>query len=258
MLAAAACLVPATADAVRNPVPGTTVTVTAAGAVSSLDPAQAGSPAERLLVAQLFDRVTRRGADGTILPSLAASWSAGADSLEWTFTLSPGLTFADGRPLDAAAIVASWNRIGSDAPDPHRIPGLAARADGPRLVVRLDRPVADLLLRLADPLYGVAAPVAGPDGGSLAGSGPFRLVRSDEPGVFVLAPRLSHPRGRPMPGRVLVRTDPGAPGESPAIRGLDTVLGWVRDPLSGTVDFSLAWTPGPVTPTPGRPARSSR
>lgn len=244
----------ANARAVLNPVSGTTVQVEAAGRVTTLDPAQAATPVERLLVANLFDRLTARGADGTVLPSIADRWSAGPDSLEWTFVLHPGLTFADGRPLDASAIVAAWNRIGDAAPARHRIAGLTARVEGDHLVVRIARAMSDLPGRLADPLYGVAAPIAGPDGGSLTGSGPFRLVRSDVPGTFVLAPRLSHPRGRPMPGRLVVRSRPDATDES--VGGLEAVLGVVRDPAAGTLDFSLAWTPGPTAP--GRSGASPR
>jgi peptide/nickel transport system substrate-binding protein len=251
-------LAAAPAGAARNPLPGTTVAIGAAGRVATLDPAQAATPAERLLVANLFDRLVARGADGGLRPSLAARWTGAADSLTWTFELRPGLTFADGRPIDAAAVVAAWARIGDAAPPGRRVAGLAAQAEGSRIVVTLDAPVADLPGRLADPLYGVAAPAKDPDGGSLVGSGPFRLVRADRPGTFVLAPRGDHPLGRPMPGRVVVTPAPAAPAGTAPFTGLAGLAGVVTDRAAGTLDLSLAWQPGPAGPRAPRPARSSR
>ena len=69
---------------------------------------------------------------------IAESWEANADMSVWTFHLREGVTFQDGSPCDAAAVVASytrlltmqkgaWNVIGRFAPDPAQITAPDAR-----------------------------------------------------------------------------------------------------------------------------------
>ena len=53
----------------------------------------------------MFDTLTRIGADGKVLPHLAESWRNESPT-EWTFILRQGVKFANGEPLDAAAVVA--------------------------------------------------------------------------------------------------------------------------------------------------------
>lgn len=48
--------------------------------------------------------------DQTIVPGIATEWTTSEDGLTWTFTIAPGLTFASGAALDAAAVAASLNR----------------------------------------------------------------------------------------------------------------------------------------------------
>jgi peptide/nickel transport system substrate-binding protein len=50
---------------------------------------------------------------GTPSPWIAQSWEQNADATEFTLHLRPGVTFSDGTPLDAAAVVANldmWSR----------------------------------------------------------------------------------------------------------------------------------------------------
>lgn len=54
-----------------------------------------------------FDGLTSIGADGTAQPMLAVSWRP-LDPTTWRFTLRPGVTFANGEPLDAAAVAATF------------------------------------------------------------------------------------------------------------------------------------------------------
>jgi peptide/nickel transport system substrate-binding protein len=46
----------------------------------------------------------------TPLPALATGWEASEDGLEWTFTLRDGVTFQDGTPFDADAVVFNFER----------------------------------------------------------------------------------------------------------------------------------------------------
>lgn len=51
------------------------------------------------------------GAPLEVEPAIAESWEASADGLVYTFKLRPDLRFADGTPLDAAAVKFSFDRM---------------------------------------------------------------------------------------------------------------------------------------------------
>jgi peptide/nickel transport system substrate-binding protein len=46
----------------------------------------------------------------TPIPALATGWEASEDGLEWTFTLREGVSFTDGTPFDADAVVFNFER----------------------------------------------------------------------------------------------------------------------------------------------------
>ncbi len=171
--------------------------------LGSLDPAQARSIEQLLVADQLFDSLTSY--DPATLeprPSLAARWESSADQRQWTFFLRGGVTFADGRPISAADVKYSLERVArrgsgspgaellqlvsgygafrNDAPD---LAGIAAPA--PDVVqVTLDEPWGVLASVLASPVLGVvpresveAQPPAPPFADMPMGSGPFRIAR---------------------------------------------------------------------------------
>lgn len=49
--------------------------------------------------------------DFTLRPQLAESWAPEQDGQRWVVTLRQGVTFSDGTPFDAAAVVASFDRL---------------------------------------------------------------------------------------------------------------------------------------------------
>lgn len=60
---------------------------------------------------------------GTVnpVPQLATSWDVSDDLLEWTFTLREGVTFHDGTPFNADAVVFNFNRW-RNTTDPYHFP----------------------------------------------------------------------------------------------------------------------------------------
>lgn len=48
--------------------------------------------------------------DGNIEPCLATEWSSNEDATEWTFKLREGVTFHDGKPFDAEAVIKNLER----------------------------------------------------------------------------------------------------------------------------------------------------
>lgn len=45
---------------------------------------------------------------------LAKEWSMSDDGLSYTFVLNEGITFHDGEPFNAEAVIANWERGRSD------------------------------------------------------------------------------------------------------------------------------------------------
>jgi len=50
----------------------------------------------------------------TLLPELAVSWSPNADGSEWTYKLRQGVKFANGKPLTADDVIATYHRLLTD------------------------------------------------------------------------------------------------------------------------------------------------
>ena len=60
-----------------------------------------------------FDQVAVLGADGQVQPFLAQSIEPNEDFTEWTITVREGITFTDGTPLDAAAMIYNLQAAGT-------------------------------------------------------------------------------------------------------------------------------------------------
>ena len=77
----------------------------------SLDPAFASDGETFRISRQIFEGLVSTKAGTTELaPSLATDWSQTEDGLSYTFTLQQGVTFSNGEPFDAAAVVANFER----------------------------------------------------------------------------------------------------------------------------------------------------
>ncbi len=80
-------------------------------AAVNLDPAFSTSQADILLNQQLYDYLVAVDAQNQVAPALATTWDSSADGLTWTFELQPGVTFSNGKPLTAADVVYTFNRL---------------------------------------------------------------------------------------------------------------------------------------------------
>jgi peptide/nickel transport system substrate-binding protein len=75
----------------------------------TLDPGTAENGFTIALLQGVHGFLTEVGADGSLQPGVAESWSASADASAWTFKLRKGVTFHDGKSMTAADVVASMN-----------------------------------------------------------------------------------------------------------------------------------------------------
>jgi hypothetical protein len=83
------------------------ITVAIGAAVSPGSAPAPANDAERLLFAQLYDTLVRVDCTGAVLPGIAAAWSD-SGGIVWRFAIHRNLEFSDGAPIDAAAVMRSW------------------------------------------------------------------------------------------------------------------------------------------------------
>src|SRR6476619_6158893 len=99
------------------------------------DPVTSSAGSDVQMLALTYDALTALDDSGNAVGWLAERWKYNAEGTEVTFTLRRGLTFADGSPLDAAAVARSIDR-GRTQKDSLIAPQMAdikaVRADGAR------------------------------------------------------------------------------------------------------------------------------
>ncbi|MDY7102171.1 MAG: ABC transporter substrate-binding protein [Actinomycetota bacterium] len=125
---------------------GDTLTVAALAPVTNGLSAAAAEVANRTLYYQaLYDPLLRAEPDGTLTPWLATEWSYNDDNTVLTLTLRDDVTFTNGDPLDADAVVENLLRF-RDGPSPNAN-NLAAMTDA----TAPDATTVEIQLSEADP-----------------------------------------------------------------------------------------------------------
>ncbi|RWO75801.1 MAG: ABC transporter substrate-binding protein [Mesorhizobium sp.] len=80
-----------------------------------LDPtAGAAAAIDEVLYANVFEGLTRIGADGEVLPALAENWTVSDDGKVYTFKLHSGVKFHDGTDFNADHVKFSLDRARAD------------------------------------------------------------------------------------------------------------------------------------------------
>lgn len=69
------------------------------------------SPSELIGQAMVYEPLVKYQDGGTVIPWLAESWTVSDDGKVYEFTLRPGVTFSDGTPFDAAAVMANVDAL---------------------------------------------------------------------------------------------------------------------------------------------------
>lgn len=176
-----------------------------------------GDPGE-LVGSSIYEGLTTFSGRG-IVPALAVTWVKSDDARRWVFRLRPGVSFHDGAPCNAAAVVASLNRLAQSEESPHqwllrevegweafrsgRMPvleGIVA-ADENEIEFHLETAVPDLDVRLALP----QAAIVRWNDRTMVGTGPYRVVSGNEEALRLVAYE-GYWRGRPfLDGLDLVR-----------------------------------------------------
>jgi peptide/nickel transport system substrate-binding protein len=170
-----------------KPVVGGTLTVGLESNVSSLDPAHGlAQPADVDIALGVYDPIAAFDKAGKTIPYLAKTIEGSADLKTWTATFPTGITFQDGTPFNADAVVAHFKRLKdpatqcSCAGDVAPITSVTAK-DANTVVFVLDKPNVAFPDLLAASTGLVESPTAiqkeGPDYGlHPVGTGPFSLT----------------------------------------------------------------------------------
>ena len=148
----------------------------------------------QVLLYNVYETLVKMDPEGNLKPLLAQAWDVSTDRTVYTFRLNPAATFASGKPVNAAAVVTSFNRIKTEAAIPAPLVEQMA-------VVKSTEAVDDHTVRvtLSHPsnlwLYDItssAGIIYDPDGLATidtmpAGSGPFVLQKWNKGQSVVLA-----------------------------------------------------------------------
>src|ERR1700754_5347315 len=86
-----------------------------AGEPDQLDPQKTSAYFSFEVLENVFDTLVEPDANLEMRPALAESWDVSADQLVWTFHLRKGVTFTDGTPFNADAVIFNFDR--SSKPD---------------------------------------------------------------------------------------------------------------------------------------------
>jgi peptide/nickel transport system substrate-binding protein len=155
--------------------------------LDTLNPHNTGNRDVGPIDVNIFDTLVWLTPDFKITPDLATKWELSPDGKTYTFTLRQGVTFHDGTPFDADAVVANIASI-ADKNTQSKIslsllgPCASAKAvDKYTVQITCTQPYAPLLAQLGEPYLGIQSPKALKDYGKdvglhPTGTGPFEFV----------------------------------------------------------------------------------
>ncbi|MEV7289181.1 ABC transporter substrate-binding protein [Streptomyces sp. NPDC093252] len=209
----------------------------------------AGYEGKRLVSFQIYEGLTRydltkKDGPAEITGALATSWKVAEDGKTWDFTLRDGVTFQDGTPFDADAVVFNLDRY-LDEDSPHYTDALGAAAGEYAGGITSYEKLADDRVRLVTEERNghfpqdlahvlIASPTAVRETGTEkfsehpVGTGPFAFV-SQKPGEEIqLARHDAYWRGAPALDRLVIKALPDAAARTAALRSGS--VNWIEYP----------------------------
>jgi peptide/nickel transport system substrate-binding protein len=146
----------------------------------NLDPQTTNAAVSRTILRYAGDTLVTMdpSGNGKITEGLATSWHSSANGLQWTFDLKPGVNFQNHDVMDAAAVVASFQRamnpatkVGSAAAVIKPIKQVSAQGAN-TVVFDLKNPYSLFLQNLADPAASIVDAKAAASAGAGFGRAP--------------------------------------------------------------------------------------
>jgi peptide/nickel transport system substrate-binding protein len=224
--------------------------------VDELDPRTMDTQEAYIAAANIYDCLVMYDLGATtIRPGLAESWEITDDGRTYTFKLRQGVSFHDGDPFNADAVVTWFNSIKEGAPgsqfDASRMPYIedfytvwidaVEKVDDFTVQMILPEPYSPLLANLAIPKASMISPSAIAKGlDELAvnpsGTGPFKLARPEDwtrDSQLVLEANPEYWGGAPKVQQLIFKVVPEA---STRLQQVET----------GEIDIAWALTPEDV------------
>lgn len=186
-----------------------------------LDPANATDADSLTIIGSLYEGLFRVEND-QIVPALAESYTVAEDGLDYIIVLRSGVTFHDGTPLNADAVVANFSRwfdpeaaghsgdfaawasiFGgfkgetAEGGQPKSVFDGAEKVDDHTVLIHLTQPDNLFLAKLNNPAFYIVSPAAfsvdyfGTQLGIVGGTGPYKLSSWTDTGL-TLEPNSSY------------------------------------------------------------------
>jgi peptide/nickel transport system substrate-binding protein len=200
-VAATATLVTALCGSISATVPAEAagsgdITVGWAQTPDNLDPAITGAQTVESIDVNIFQTLVWLTPSGQLSPDLATAWATSDGGKTYTLTLRKGVTFQDGTPFNAAAVVDNINFITAKSTQSvSAISSLgscltASVVSTYKVAIHCKTPYAPLLSNLTNPVLDIQSPTAIKKYGTssqfhLVGTGPFEEV-SYKPNVSLV------------------------------------------------------------------------
>jgi len=210
VLAMTACAAPAAAPAqgeetaaqptgsAETPVEGGVVTRALTTEPSGLDPHGPPGSGQNVILPYIFDTLIYLDGDNVLHPFLAESWEIAEDGKTITFTLRPDVVFHDGTPMNADAVVFTFERfmeLGGKSPVAGGLRNITSveAVDENTVAFHFEEPSATFFSTIALPYAGIISPAAVEQEGEEfarqpVGTGPF-MLDAWEPGVSITLKR---------------------------------------------------------------------
>lgn len=159
-----------------------TLTVVTPWEITNADPSTSGFVYQRLGVGETLTDVDDKG---VITPALASEWKTEDNGKTWVFVLRDGVTFHDGTPMNAQAVVGSLNTAlkKPTALENAKIQDIQA-TDDKTIKITLDKPLTTLPAFLAHSTAIILAPSSFDDKGqatTIVGTGAYKIDKIEPP-----------------------------------------------------------------------------
>lgn len=207
---------------------GGTLVYGKSGPPLTLDAAQTQETESSIIVANIFDALVEQRAGKVALdPGLARSWDISQNGLLYTFHLRSEVTFHDGTPFNAEAVLFNYNRQRDpnhpyykmapkwewDAFDMSKIVKDIRAEDDTTVTFELYSPNATFLNLMSLTFMGIPSPTAVKQFGEdfsrhPVGTGPFKFQSWSENGEVLLTAFEEHWAGRPFVDTLIFKPVP--------------------------------------------------
>ncbi len=181
-----------------KPFPGGTITVAMIFFKETVDPA-VGWTGWYVRKAGIYETLFANDENMVLTPELATGYEQVSDT-EWEISLREDVTFHDGTPFDADAVVYSINRVLDESNSRHTEYDFiesVEKKDDYTVTITTEEAYAPTIASLTDPVTSIVSPNVEDLGTEAAGTGPFKLVEF-EPAVSMSVERNDNYWGGPV------------------------------------------------------------